>query len=71
MTIEVEHIRKQFGAFTALDDVSLKFADGELTAQPDGPSSAVSSPSATTRRTATCASARSASCSSITPCSST
>jgi len=32
MTIEVEHIRKQFGAFTALDDVSLKFADGELTA---------------------------------------
>jgi len=32
MTIEVEHIRKQFGQFTALDDVSLKFADGELTA---------------------------------------
>jgi sulfate transport system ATP-binding protein len=32
MTIEVEHIRKQFGPFTALDDVSLKFADGELTA---------------------------------------
>jgi sulfate transport system ATP-binding protein len=32
MTIEVEHIRKQFGVFTALDDVSLKFADGELTA---------------------------------------
>ncbi|WP_440966732.1 sulfate/molybdate ABC transporter ATP-binding protein [Massilia sp. GER05] len=32
MTIEVQHIRKQFGRFTALDDVSLKFADGELTA---------------------------------------
>ena len=32
MTIEVQHIRKQFGQFTALDDVSLKFADGELTA---------------------------------------
>jgi len=32
MTIEVEHIRKQFGQFTALNDVSLKFADGELTA---------------------------------------
>ena len=32
MTIEVQHIRKQFGPFTALDDVSLKFADGELTA---------------------------------------
>ncbi|WP_020655039.1 sulfate/molybdate ABC transporter ATP-binding protein [Massilia niastensis] len=32
MTIEVQHIRKQFGQFTALDDVSLKFPDGELTA---------------------------------------
>jgi sulfate transport system ATP-binding protein len=32
MTIEVQHIRKQFGQFTALDDVSLQFADGELTA---------------------------------------
>ena len=32
MTIEVQNIRKQFGQFTALDDVSLKFADGELTA---------------------------------------
>jgi sulfate transport system ATP-binding protein len=32
MTIEVQHINKQFGQFTALDDVSLQFADGELTA---------------------------------------
>jgi len=32
MTIEVQHIRKQFGQFTALDDVSLQFPDGELTA---------------------------------------
>jgi sulfate transport system ATP-binding protein len=32
MSIEVQHIRKQFGQFTALDDVSLKFPDGELTA---------------------------------------
>ncbi|MBQ5947301.1 sulfate/molybdate ABC transporter ATP-binding protein [Massilia sp. ST3] len=32
MTIEVQHIHKQFGQFTALDDVSLKFPDGELTA---------------------------------------
>jgi sulfate transport system ATP-binding protein len=32
MTIEVQHIRKQFGQFTALDDVSLKFPTGELTA---------------------------------------
>lgn len=32
MTIEVQHIHKQFGQFTALDDVSLQFADGELTA---------------------------------------
>src|SRR5207253_9140013 len=32
MTIEVQPIRKQFGQFTALDDVSLQFADGELTA---------------------------------------
>jgi sulfate/thiosulfate transport system ATP-binding protein len=32
MTIEVQHIRKQFGQFRALDDVSLRFADGELTA---------------------------------------
>ena len=31
MTIEVQHIRKQFGQFTALDNVSLKFPDGELT----------------------------------------
>lgn len=32
MTIEVQHIRKQFGQFTALDNVSLQFPDGELTA---------------------------------------
>ena len=32
MSIEVSHIRKQFGAFTALDDVSLAFPDGHLTA---------------------------------------
>jgi sulfate/thiosulfate transport system ATP-binding protein len=32
MTIEVQHIQKQFGAFTALDDVSLQFPDGQLTA---------------------------------------
>jgi len=32
MTIEVQHIRKRFGQFTALDDVSLKFPDGQLTA---------------------------------------
>jgi sulfate transport system ATP-binding protein len=32
MTIEVQHIRKQFGQFTALDDVSLQFPDGQLTA---------------------------------------
>jgi sulfate transport system ATP-binding protein len=32
MTIEVRNIRKQFGQFTALDDISLKFPDGQLTA---------------------------------------
>lgn len=32
MSIHVSHIRKQFGNFTALDDVSLDFAQGELTA---------------------------------------
>jgi len=32
MSIEVRHIRKQFGAFTALADVSLAFPDGHLTA---------------------------------------
>lgn len=32
MTIEVQHIRKQFGQFKALDDVSLQFPDGQLTA---------------------------------------
>jgi sulfate transport system ATP-binding protein len=32
MSIEVEHISKQFGAFTALDDVSLRIETGELVA---------------------------------------
>ncbi|RJG14530.1 sulfate/molybdate ABC transporter ATP-binding protein [Massilia cavernae] len=32
MTIEVNNIRKQFGQFTALDNVSLQFPAGELTA---------------------------------------
>ncbi|MGZ5201469.1 MAG: sulfate/molybdate ABC transporter ATP-binding protein [Telluria sp.] len=32
MTIEVHNIQKRFGAFTALDDVSLQFPDGQLTA---------------------------------------
>ncbi|GAB3459460.1 sulfate ABC transporter ATP-binding protein [Massilia terrae] len=32
MTIEVKNIHKQFGAFTALDNVSLQFPDGQLTA---------------------------------------
>ena len=32
MTIEVKNIHKQFGSFTALNDVSLSFPDGELTA---------------------------------------
>ncbi|MDQ7990270.1 MAG: sulfate ABC transporter ATP-binding protein [Candidatus Dactylopiibacterium sp.] len=32
MSIEVHHIRKQFGSFTALDDVSLDFPSGELVA---------------------------------------
>ncbi|HEU4850826.1 MAG TPA: sulfate ABC transporter ATP-binding protein [Telluria sp.] len=32
MAIEVRHIHKRFGAFTALDDVSLSFPAGELTA---------------------------------------
>jgi sulfate transport system ATP-binding protein len=32
MTIEVQHIHKRFGQFTALDDVSLQFPDGQLTA---------------------------------------
>lgn len=32
MSIEVRHVHKQFGAFTALDDVSLAFPDGRLTA---------------------------------------
>jgi sulfate transport system ATP-binding protein len=32
MTIEVKHIQKRFGEFTALGDVSLQFPDGQLTA---------------------------------------
>jgi sulfate transport system ATP-binding protein len=32
MTIEVRNIRKQFGQFTALNDISLNFPAGELTA---------------------------------------
>jgi sulfate transport system ATP-binding protein len=32
MTIEVQHIQKRFGEFVALDDVSLRFPNGELTA---------------------------------------
>jgi sulfate transport system ATP-binding protein len=32
MSIEVKHIHKRFGEFTALDNVSLEFAPGELTA---------------------------------------
>jgi sulfate/thiosulfate transport system ATP-binding protein len=32
MSIEVQHISKTFGSFTALDDVSLKINDGELVA---------------------------------------
>jgi sulfate transport system ATP-binding protein len=32
MSIEVQQIAKRFGSFTALDQVSLAFADGELTA---------------------------------------
>ena len=32
MAIEVRHIHKRFGAFTALDDVSLAFPPGQLTA---------------------------------------
>src|SRR5690606_41522254 len=32
MSIEVRNIHKRFGAFTALEDVSLAFPDGRLTA---------------------------------------
>ena len=32
MTIEVKNINKRFGDFVALDDVSLQFPNGELTA---------------------------------------
>ena len=32
MSIEVRHLKKRFGDFTALDDVSLRFDQGELVA---------------------------------------
>ena len=32
MSIEVKHITKNFGTFTALDNVCLKIPDGELVA---------------------------------------
>src|SRR3954464_8697498 len=32
MNIEVQNVRKSFGSFHALDDVSLKFPSGELVA---------------------------------------
>jgi sulfate transport system ATP-binding protein len=32
MSIQVEHIRKRYGSFTALDDVTLTIGDGELVA---------------------------------------
>ena len=32
MSIKVENVRKQFGDFVALDDVSLEVRDGSLTA---------------------------------------
>jgi sulfate transport system ATP-binding protein len=32
MSIQLEHVTKSFGAFRALDDINLTFADGELTA---------------------------------------
>ena len=30
MEIKIEHVSKKFGDFTALDDISLTIADGEL-----------------------------------------
>jgi sulfate/thiosulfate transport system ATP-binding protein len=32
MGIEISHLRRQFGSFVALDDVSLDIADGEFVA---------------------------------------
>src|SRR5690606_19185852 len=32
MSIEVKNLHKQFGSFTALDDISLNFPSGELVA---------------------------------------
>ena len=30
MNIKIEHLRKQFGTFTAVDDVTLDIREGEL-----------------------------------------
>ena len=89
MSIAVQDIRKTFGSFAALDDVSLDFPTGELVALL-GPSGCgkttllriiagleyadqgrVLFDGAGRLRHATCASARSASCSSTTRCSGT